>query len=295
MTGPQSLASEGGHHMNSGEAGDSGETDMEVSARIAAEAGELLLALRDSHGSIDNTDVAKQLRTRADASSHELIVARMATARPGDSVLSEEGADDLARLNAERVWIVDPLDGTWEYGLGRADFAVHIVLWTADGQSPGGGRLTAGTVDLPAQGLARYSRDSAPLPRDLPTDRPVRIVASRTRPPSVLADVVAHLDAALRAEGHEYGAEVMDVGSVGAKVNEILSGRAEAYVHDTGFYEWDVAAPLAVAHAHGLTASHVDGSAIAFNRERPYVTDLLVGIPAFAERLRTAMQSAGSA
>ena len=265
------------------------ETDMEVSARVGAEAGQLLLELRDGFGPVDDRESADELRRRADAASHELIVARLADARPGDSVLSEEGADDLSRLTAERVWIVDPLDGTWEYGQGRVDFAVHVVLWSADPDAPGGGRLTAGTVDLPAQGLARRS-DDLPVPmRGLPQDRPVRIVASRTRPPAVLADVVAALNASLRAQGHAHGVEVIDVGSVGAKVNEILSGRAEAYVHDTGFYEWDVAAPLAVAHAHGLTASHVDGSPVAFNLERPYVTDLLVGIPAFAETLRAAM------
>jgi len=265
------------------------ETDMEVSARVGAEAGQLLLALRDGFGPADDRERADELRRRADAASHELIVARLAEARPGDSVLSEEGADDLVRLTSERVWIVDPLDGTWEYGQGRVDFAVHVVLWTADQGAPGGGRLSASTVDLPAQGRARRSDDSPEPARGLPDDRPVRIVASRTRPPAVLADVVAALDEELRAGGHAHGVEVIDVGSVGAKVNEILSGRAEAYVHDTGFYEWDVAAPLAVAHAHGLTASHVDGSPVAFNRERPYVTDLLVGIPAFAETLRAAM------
>ncbi len=270
-------------------------TDMEVSASVAAEAGRLLLELRDGFGPVEDKDRADALRKQADASSHELIVARLAQARPGDCVLSEEGADDLARLGAERVWIVDPLDGTWEYGQGRVDFAVHVVLWHADPAAPGGGRLSAGTVDLPAQGLARRS-DDVPVPaRALPQDRPVRIVASRTRPPAVLADVVAALDASLREQGHPHGVEVIDVGSVGAKVNEILSGRAEAYVHDTGFYEWDVAAPLAVAHAHGLTASHVDGSPVSFNRERPYVTDLLVGLPAFAEQLRAGMLRASGA
>lgn len=271
------------------------ETDMAVSARVAAEAGRLLLALREGFGPVDDREAADALRTQADATSHELIVARLAEARPGDAVLSEEGADDLARLHAPRVWIVDPLDGTWEYGQGRVDFAVHIVLWEADQAAPGGGRLSAGTVDLPAQGLARRSDDAPVPPRALPTDRPVRIVASRTRPPAVLADVVAVLDASLREQGHEHGVEVIDVGSVGAKVNEILSGRAEAYVHDTGFYEWDVAAPLAVAHAHGLTASHVDGSPVSFNRERPYVADLLVGLPDFAEQLRAAMLRATGA
>ena len=272
-----------------------GATDMEVSAVVAAEAGRLLIDLREGFGPVEDKETANALRKKADASSHELIVARLAEARPDDCVLSEEGADDLVRLDAERVWIVDPLDGTWEYGQGRIDFAVHIVLWTGDPAAPGGGRLSAGTVDLPAQGLARRSDDIAQSTRDLPTDRPVRIVASRTRPPAVLADVVAELDASLRAQGHAHGVEVVDVGSVGAKVNEILSGRAEAYVHDTGFYEWDVAAPLAVAHAHGLTASHVDGSPVSFNRESPYVTDLLVGLPDFAERLRAAMQRATGA
>ena len=272
-----------------------GATDMEVSAVVAAEAGRLLIDLREGFGPVEDKETANALRKKADASSHELIVARLAEARPDDCVLSEEGADDLVRLDAERVWIVDPLDGTWEYGQGRIDFAVHIVLWTGDPAAPGGGRLSAGTVDLPAQGLARRSDDIAQSTRDLPTDRPVRIVASRTRPPAVLADVVAELDASLRAQGHAHGVEVVDVGSVGAKVNEILSGRAEAYVHDTGFYEWDVAAPLAVAHAHGLTASHVDGSPVSFNRESPYVSDLLVGLPDFAERLRAAMQRATGA
>ena len=270
-------------------------TDMEVSATVAAEAGRLLLELREGFGPVDDKESADALRKKADASSHELIVARLAQARPDDCVLSEEGADDLVRLEAERVWIVDPLDGTWEYGQGRVDFAVHVVLWTADPAAPGGGRLSAGTVDLPAQGLARCS-DDVPVPvRGLPQDRPIRIVASRTRPPAVLADVVAALDASLREQGHPYGVEVIDVGSVGAKVNEILSGRAEAYVHDTGFYEWDVAAPLAVAHAHGLTASHVDGRPVSFNCERPYVTDFLVGLPDFAEQLRAGMLRASGA
>jgi len=270
-------------------------TDMEVSALIAAEAGRLLLELRDSFGLDGDPERANVLRKQADRASHELIMARFGQLRPGDVVLSEEGKDDPVRLTADRVWIVDPLDGTWEYGQGRPDFAVHIVLWSRDPQAPGGGRLSAGTVELPAQGLTRRMDDVVLAPRDLPLDRPVRIVASRTRPPAVLADAVSLMDASLREEGILTGVEVVDVGSVGAKVNEILSGRAEAYVHDTGFYEWDVAAPLSIAHAQGMPASHVDASVIAFNQESPYVTSLLVGIPAIAERLRTAMVQAGSA
>ena len=144
-------------------------------------------------------------------------------------------------------------------------------------------------MELPAQGLSRQVAD-APVPSPgLPVDRPVRVVASRTRPPATLAAAVDVLSARLAEQGFHAGVEVVDVGSVGAKVNEILSGRADAYVHDTGFYEWDVAAPLAVAHAQGLPASHISGDPIAFNQPRPYVTDLLVGIPEVAEQLRAAM------
>ena len=270
-------------------------SDTDVSSTIAKEAGQLLLSLRETFDTGPDGERANELRKAADRASHELIVARFAQLRPQDAVLSEEGKDDPVRLGVDRVWIVDPLDGTWEYGQGRADFAVHIVLWTRDEAAPGGGRLSAGTVDLPAQGLTRTSDDPPAPMRELPMDRPVRIVASRTRPPAVLADAVAILDEALRSQGHTTGVEVVDVGSVGAKVNEILAGRAEAYVHDTGFYEWDVAAPLAVAHAQGLTASHVDASPIAFNQPSPYVTSLLVGLPAVAEPLRSAMSQAGSA
>ncbi len=270
-------------------------TDMQVSQIIAAEAGRILLDLRESFDVGPDAERANDLRKAADRASHEHIVARFADLRPDDAVLSEEGKDDPIRLESDRVWIVDPLDGTWEYGQGRVDFAVHIVLWTRDPEAPGGGRLSASTVELPAQGLTRCSEDDTLPARDLPTDRPVRIVASRTRPPAVLADAVRILDDRLRANGHESGVEIVDVGSVGAKVNEILSGRAEAYVHDTGFYEWDVAAPLAVAHAQRLTASHVDASPIPFNQPTPYVTSLLVGLPVLAEQLRDSMQQAGSA
>lgn len=269
--------------------------DMQVSAMIAGEAGALLLDLRDAFGSVDSPELADELRKAGDRRSHEHIVARFAELRPDDVVLSEEGVDDPVRLDADRVWIVDPLDGTREFGQGRGDFAVHIVLWSRDEHAPTGGTLSAGTVELPAQKSARRTDDIAPAIRGLPDDRPVRIVASRTRPPKVLAAAVDILAAKLAEHGHDRGVEVIDVGSVGAKVHEILSGRAEAYVHDTGFWEWDVAAPLAVAHAYGLTATHLDGSAVAFNIPRPYVTDLIVGLPSLVLDLQAAMNEAARA
>ena len=266
--------------------------DAELSRRIAGEAGALLLQLRESFGPIDpgDKDRANALRKQADAASHDLLAARLAEARPGDAVLSEEGADDPVRLSADRVWIVDPLDGTWEYGQGRVDFAVHVVLWV---RGLDGAGLRAGTVELPAQGLTRSVLDeSASLP-PLPTDRPLRVVASRTRPPATLGRTVELFAQRLADAGvTDAGVEVVDVGSVGAKVNEILSGRAEAYVHDTGFYEWDVAAPYSVATRYGLVRSHVDGREVEFNRTPPYVTDLLVARPDIADHLRAALAGA---
>lgn len=263
-------------------------TDAELSRDVAREAGQLLLALREDFGPIDDKDAANNLRKQADRASHVRIMELLSAARPNDAILSEEGKDDASRLSAERVWIVDPLDGTWEYGQGRVDFAVHVALW-----EPATTTLSAATVDLPAQGLTRSVLDDVAPLAPLPTDRPIRIVASRSRPPATLAQTVALLGDALARDGvTDRGVEIVDVGSVGAKVNEILSGRAEAYVHDTGFYEWDVAAPYGVARHYGLVPSHLDGTEVGFNRMPPYVTDLMVSHPALAAPLRSALQAA---
>lgn len=263
-------------------------SDAEVARDIAQEAGRLLLALRESFGPIDDKDAANALRKEGDRQAHELIVAALAVARPDDAVLSEEGKDDASRLEAARVWIVDPLDGTFEYGQGRSDFAVHIALW-----HPAERMISAAIVDLPAQGLTRTVLDADAGPAPLPTDRPIRIVASRSRPPATLPRTVEILAERLAAAGiSNHGVEIIDVGSVGAKVNELIAGRAEAYVHDTGFYEWDVAAPYGVAHHYGLVASHLDGQPVEFNAMPPYVTDLMVSHPAIAADLRAALQEA---
>lgn len=269
-------------------------SDAELSRDVAREAGQLLLALRSEfcadHGPTLDKDAANRLRDQADAAAHVLISEAIAAARPDDAILSEEGKDNADRLDAERVWIVDPLDGTWEYGQNRRDFAVHIALW-----EPATATLSACTVDLPAQETARTVLDVVGAPPALPTDRPIRIVASRSRPPATLAATVEILARRLAASGvNTHGVEIVDVGSVGAKVNEILCGRAEAYVHDTGFYEWDVAAPYGVAFHYGLIASHVDGSPVTFNHMPPYVTDLVVAHPALHADLLEALSEAAS-
>ena len=273
---------------------DSGSTfsDAELSRVISREAGALLLELRDSYGIVDPDDEerANRLRKEGDLLAHELIAAAFAEHRPNDALLSEEGKDDDRRLTAERVWIVDPLDGTWEYGQFREDFAVHVALWHSSSQS-----LSACTVDLPAQGLTRSMLDEVSGPGALPVDRPIRVVASRSRAPESLPAAMNILSASLAKAGvTDRGVEIVKVGSVGAKVNVILSGGAEAYVHDTGFCEWDVAAPFGVARHYGYEASHVDGRGMTFNQMPPSVSDLVVSHPLIAVALRESLAQAAN-
>ncbi len=249
--------------------------DAELSREVAQEAGQLLLQLRENFfrahpiETIDKT-LSDQLRDQADRAAHLFIMDKLSSARPLDAILSEEGHDNEIRLDANRVWIVDPLDGTWEYGQNRKDFAVHIALWSAPEQ-----KLSAGTVDLPEQGMTRSVLDT--VENFAPLDSAIRVVASRSRPPAALREIVSRLGELLTEAGISHSSvEIVDVGSVGAKVNEILCGRADIYLHNTGFFEWDVAAPFIVAEHYGLVASHMDGEPITFNHMPPYVTDLIV-------------------
>ena len=224
--------------------------DDALACELAAEAGGRLLELRARGGEPD------LLRQAGDRLSHEFLSAQLAARRPGDAVLSEEGADGPARLAESRVWILDPLDGTREFGEpGRTDWAVHVALWERDAL----GQLAAGAVALPAQGkvLSTLDPPSRPAQRGAPAAR-VRIVVSRTRAPRLVQDISDLI-----------GAELIPLGSAGAKVAAVVGGQAEAYVHAGGFYEWDTAAPVAVARAGGFHASRLDGSPLAYNQADP--------------------------
>jgi len=264
--------------------------DAELSRDLARLAGELLLDVRSSFGDVDPADRVRgrELRDTADRAAHELIEARLAAARPDDVLLSEEGVDDPVRLTASRVWIVDPLDGTWEYGQGRPDFAVHVALWTRSGDT---GVLSAATVDLPAQGAAYSVLDPVPEPAAVPRDRPVRLVVSRSRRPARLDDTVARLATRLAEDGVSgRGVEVVQVGSVGAKAAELFAGRAEVYLHDEGFSDWDLAAPLAVARHRGLWCVAPTGTEFTFNRVSLVQPGVVMAIPALADAVRHALR-----
>jgi 3'(2'), 5'-bisphosphate nucleotidase len=257
--------------------------DHVLARELAGQAGRRLLELRAGGGEPD------LLRRAGDRLSHEFLVSELAARRPHDVIVSEEAADDRARLTADRVWIVDPLDGTKEFGEpGRTDWAVHVALWErADpAGSAGAGGLTAGAVALPAQGRVlstaaagephhrrgaggQAAAGGPSSPRD--GDRRVRIVVSRSRAPRFVWDISDLIEA-----------ELVPLGSAGAKVAAVVSGEADAYVHGGGFYEWDTAAPVAVARAAGFHASRIDGTSLLYNRADLKMPDILVCRPALA-------------
>ncbi len=244
------------------------ETDAQLAARLATQAGERLVELRTRL--FEQGASTWDVKDAGDAAAQHFLAAELGRHRPDDAVLSEEAAEDHRRFGADRVWIIDPLDGTREYSEpGRVDWAVHVALWAHD-------EFGAAAVSLPA--IERtFATDPAP---DLPAttrDRP-RLVTSRTRAPYA---------AVLVAEG--LGCDAVRLGSAGAKTMAVLMGEADIYVHDGGMYQWDSAAPAAVALAAGLHASRLDGSRLVYNARDPWLPDFIVCRPELAEAVLKAI------
>ena len=243
------------------------EADHRAAARIAGEAGVLLLALREEIGK--GAD-AHWIKAEGDRRAHELIMEQLRAEFPDDAVLSEEGVDDPERVGSRRCWVVDPLDGTREYGEPpRDDWAVHVAL-VVDGVAEGG------AVALPARDHVLSTAAPPPAPRR--RDGPPRLAVSRTRAPKI-ASVVARA----------LSAEVVEMGSAGAKAMAVVLGEADVYLHAGGQYEWDSAAPVAVATAAGLHASRLDGSSLRYNQPDAYLPDLLICRPELADVVHRAI------
>ena len=256
--------------------------DHRLAADLAKRAGDLLLDLRAEAMPSEappaealTPEALTELKAEGDRRSHEFLVAELQTARPHDIVLSEEGKSDPRRLSAARVWIVDPLDGTREFGEPpRDDWAVHVAL-LEDGE------LAAGAVSLPARGMTLSTAEPPALPPVPPPASPrnsgiskgPRVIASRSRPgpvPQAIADAL---------EG-----ELVFLGSAGAKAMSVVLGDADIYAHTGGQYEWDSAAPVAVANAAGCHTSRIDGSPLRYNQPDPYLPDLLICRPEWADK-----------
>ena len=257
---------------------------------LADRAGQVLLQVRDDVGYGDPA----ALKAAGDKAAHDLIRTELARWRPADAALSEE--DDRARdawqdgervmsrpqrLGASRVWIIDPLDGTREFSeAGRTDWAVHVALWTADCSRPN--CLAAGAVAMPARHrtiATDHPPAYPPLALSAATGGPIRIATSRTRPPGFVT-----------ALAEDIGAELVPIGSAGVKIAAVIEGDVDAYVHAGGQYEWDSAAPVAVATATGLHASRIDGSALKYNEADPTLPDLVVCRKDLAPRLLAALR-----
>jgi 3'(2'), 5'-bisphosphate nucleotidase len=243
-------------------------TDAELAADLAQEAGRLLLAVREEVGH----DFPPALGDAGDVRANDLLLRRLRSERPGDAVLSEEAHDDLARLRADRVWIIDPLDGTREFSMPRReDWAVHVALWQRTSGSDG--VITDAAVALPALGEVHRS-DTVNPPPPAPAG-PIRIVASANAALWLLRD---RLDI-----------EFIRIGSAGAKAMAVVRGDADAYIHAGGQWEWDSAAPAGVVKAAGLYATRLDGSPLRYNQPDPYLPDFLMCRPEVAEMLLDAI------
>ena len=236
-------------------------TDAQLAAQLALQAGQILLDVRAS-GAFEGKALGKE----GDRQANAFLCEALRRERPDDGLLSEEEKDDTARCSMSRVWIVDPVDGTREYGEARSDWAVHVGL-SIDGQAH------TGAVALPGLGSGIVLRTDQPA--SLPEAAPVpRLVVSRTRPAKEAVEVSKAI-----------GGELVPMGSAGAKAMAVVRGEAEIYLHSGGQYEWDSCAPVAVAEAHGLHCSRIDGSPLVYNNEDTYLPDLLICRPEWAERV----------
>ncbi|MDB5678153.1 3'(2'),5'-bisphosphate nucleotidase CysQ [Sphingomonas bacterium] len=228
-------------------------TDGDLAALLAGEAGELLQASRSRLMFRD--EGSKEIGMRGDAKANNYLCKMLGRLRPDDGLLSEERKCDGTRMAKSRVWIIDPVDGTREYGEARDDWAVHVALCVD-------GAPVLGAVALPDAGLVL--RSDAP-PALQPLNDPPRMVVSRTRPAAEAVAVAAAI-----------GADLVPMGSAGAKAMAVVRGIADIYLHSGGQHEWDSAAPVAVALAAGLHCARLDGTPLVYNCDDTYVHDLLI-------------------
>lgn len=246
--------------------------DHELAKYLAIETGKVLQKVAQEKANNLSPD---ELGAAGDLAGHEYVVHELAKHRPLDHILSEEGEDNAGRLSANRVWIIDPLDGTSHYSKNDGQFAVHVALWERDSAAPF--KLSAAAICVPAKEIAISTDVSNSIPE---SSAPIRILVSATRPPDEIEKVCAGLK---NEFAHMAEPKLIPMGSVGAKLASIINGEADLYLNTGGFYEWDVAAPAAVAKAHGLTVCDISGNPLEFNKPNTFVPNAIIGKSQFVE------------
>jgi len=264
--------------------------DHELARKLARETGTLLVGLRKHADSLqENKDethsvlAQEVLGSEGDRVAHDYLMEQFSIHRANDVVLSEEGDLEVTRLNAKRVWIIDPLDGTAQYSSGGDDFAVHIALWEANSQAAG--NISVASVAVPARNEL-WSMDE-PVQRYQPNGSPIRILVSRSRPPREIDAVIQKLEEVFPDRGP---VQVIPMGSVGAKVGAILADKADVYFNSGGFYEWDLAAPLGIAVHNGLSVTDCKGNRIDLNKVNLKVTAILICRPELTSSIVMALE-----
>jgi 3'(2'), 5'-bisphosphate nucleotidase len=241
------------------------ETDLELATRLAVSAGELLAKFRKENKVPEDLSQRKAYGQAADVLANNFLMNEFQIARPNDLVLSEEGEDPTQRLSAARCWIVDPLDGTFYFANDRNDFAVQIALWEKESNLES--NISAAAVSLPAFGTIYTSGDAKQIAKSKSIPR---LLVSGSRPPKELPRITELFDESFG------GVEIKSAGSVGAKVVQILEGQADCYVHTTGFYEWDIAAPLGIAVNAGLVVCDINGNPLQLNKKNVRVENVII-------------------
>ena len=263
--------------------------DHELARKLARETGELLVGLRNHAHSLTKLDdemranlATEILGSEGDLVGNEFLIEQFTKHRPDDIVLSEEGDQEVARIGANRVWIIDPLDGTSQYETGSDDFAVHVALWESGSSAPSG--ISVACVAVPARNQVLSMDD--PILEPASEAGPIRILVSKSRPPREIDIVVKALEEKYPGRG---SAEIIPMGSVGAKVAHIISGGADIYINTGGFFEWDLAAPLGVAVHQGLSVTDCRGKSIELNQPNLRIVDVLISRPEFVDVIVTAL------
>lgn len=246
--------------------------DQQVANHLAAEIGKVLVeVLCDNEGKLNPTE----LGDAGDLAGHEFAIHELSKLRPLDHILSEEGEDNVGRLNANRVWIIDPLDGTSHYSKAEGEYAVHVALWQRDSASPFS--LSAAAISVPSKKLVIGLDQPGEIPNN---SGPIRILVSATRPPDEIEVICSSLKEQFPDRANPV---LISMGSVGAKLASIINGQADLYVNTGGFYEWDIAAPAAVAKSHGLEVCDITGQSLNFNKPDTYVPNAIIGRREFVQ------------